>query len=256
MKSKLVLCELPPANLPRIESYSPFCLKVHKTLELCGFSFERRYGRGPMAFKHLNPAVQVPVLLIDNQPIFDSTRIVSRLDAEAGFLLSRDLDDATRAEAWLWEEMADSVLNGFVVAARWLDDDNWQRTRLAYFGDMPTLVRAIVPGILRRNVRKSLFARDVNRPTLETCWSRFEDTLDKLEARAPERGFWLGDTLTRADIAIFAQLWSLRTELTVRQAESLERRQRLLAYLMRVDEACARRARRVPALYAVQAKAS
>lgn len=256
MKSKLVLCELSPTNLPRVESFSPFCLKVHKVLELAGFSFERRYGKGPMSFKALNPAIQVPVLLIDAQPLWDSTRIVSRLDAEAGFLLSRDLDDTTRAEAWLWEEMADSVLNGFVVAARWLDDDNWQRTRIAYFAEMPAIVRAIAPALLRRKVKRALFARDVTRPDLGTCWSRFEETLDKLEARAPHHGFWLGDSISRADIAIFAQLWSLRTELTPRQAESIERRPRLLMWLERVDQACARRARRMPTLYALQAKAS
>jgi glutathione S-transferase len=248
----LVLCELPAANLPRLESYSPFCLKAHRTLELLGFSYQRRHGNGPMAFKQLNPAVQVPVLLIDGEPVADSTRIVSRLDAESVYILSRDLDDHTRAEAWLWEEFADSVLNGFLVAARWIDDDNWPLTKAAYFGDMPGVVRAIVPGLLRRSVRKSLWARDVIRPNAKVCWARFEETLDKLDARAPRDGYWLGDAVSRADIAIFAQLWSLRTDLTFAQSESLERRSRLLSYLMRVDRACLQR-RPVSRLFALKA---
>jgi len=238
-----VLCELPATHLPRLESYSPFCLKAHRTLELLGFDYERRHGARPAEFQRENPAGQVPVLLIDGEPVADSTRIVSRLDAESGYVLSRDLDARTRAEAFLWEEFADGVLSGFVVAARWLDEDNWPKTRRAYFSAMPALIRAIVPGRLRGRVRRALWARDVVRPNLATCWLRFEETLDKLEARAPERGFWLGDSVSRADIAIFAQLWSLRSELTVRQGASVEARPSLLRYLQRVDLACRNQAR-------------
>jgi glutathione S-transferase len=58
--------------------------------------------------------------------------------------------------------------------------------------------------------------------------------------RAPVRGFWLGDRPSRADIAIFAPLWALRTELTVRQARTLAARRNLTRWLFRVDAACQR----------------
>ncbi len=66
-----------------------------------------------------------------------------------------------RAEALLWEELADTALNGFVVAARWADDDNWARGRDAYFGDAPWFVGKLIAPQLRRRVVANLVARDV-----------------------------------------------------------------------------------------------
>jgi glutathione S-transferase len=235
----LVLCELPASKIPRLESHSAECLKAHRALQLCGFTYERLHGERPDAFKRYNPAGQVPVLLIEGKPLSDSTRIVSRIDALSDGRLTQGMSHRERAEAYLWEEMADTVLVGFVEAARFVDDDNWPRTREAYFAHLPPLVRAFLPAMVRRRVRRKLVARDFIRPDVETCWARFEDTLDRLEMRAPGRGFWMGDRPSRADVAIFAPLWSLRTELTVRQARSIAARRRLSAWLLRVDAACA-----------------
>jgi glutathione S-transferase len=234
---KLVLCELPDPNLAGFESYSPFCLKVHRALRLCALPYERRFAADPGAFKHLNPAGQVPVLLVDGEAVADSTRIVSRLDAISGHTLSRGLDARARAEAFLWEEMADGVLGGFLVAARWIDDDNWGKTKAAYFTGMPGVVRAIVPDRIRRRIRGGL-ARDVVRPDLKTTWRNFQEILDGLEDRAPAEGFWLGPSPSRADVALFAQLHSFRTPLTLGQAGWVAARSRLSAWLGRVDAAC------------------
>ena len=50
------------------------------------------------------------------------------------------------AEAWLWEDFADSCLNGYLVAARRADERNWPSVRTAYFNAVPALVRAVLPG--------------------------------------------------------------------------------------------------------------
>jgi glutathione S-transferase len=230
----LVLCELADAGHHGVESHSPFCLKAHRALRLAGLPYERRHGKQPGAFRAYNPTGQVPVLLVDGAPVFDSTRILERIDALTG-ALTRDLDPRARAEAWLWEDHADTALNGFLVAARWADDRNWPAVRDAYFGAAPWPVRALITPRLRKNVVGALVARDVWRAGAEACWERFGRTLDQLEARAPARGFWVGASASVADIAIFAQLHSLRTPLTRPQADALAARPGLSAYLDRVD---------------------
>jgi glutathione S-transferase len=174
------------------------------------------------------------VLLVDGAPIADSTRILERVDALTG-VFSRGLDARTRAEAWLWEDYADTALNGFLVAARWADDRNWPLVRDAYFGAAPWPVRALIAPRLRSGVVKNLVARDVWRAGAEACWERFDRALDQLEARAPAEGYWLAAAPTVADVAIFAQLHSLRTPLTAPQAKSVASRRCLSAYLDRVD---------------------
>lgn len=229
-KSKLVLCELQETGLPGVESFSPFCLKVHRALKAAGLAYERRHGRAPDAFRRFNPARQVPVLLVDGAPVADSTAILKRI------VQLRPGAIAAEPEAWLWEELADTALNGFVVAARWADDRNWPKTREAYFGRAPAFVRALIVPRIRQRVLAALHARDVTRAGTERCWSRFDALLDNLDVRAPERAYWCGRALSVADVALFAQLHSLRTPLTLAQGEAVARRKRLSAWLDRVHE--------------------
>jgi glutathione S-transferase len=237
---KLVLCELSDPGVPGVESYSPFCLKIHRALRAAGLPYERRFAARPDAHAKHNPARQVPVLLVDGEPVSDSTAILARIESLAG-PFAPHLDASARAEAWLWEEFADTSLNALLVAARWADDRNWPLVREAYFGSAPWIVRALVAPRLRAKVIGTLVARDVWRRGADACWARLEAVLDQLEWRAPVRGFWLGDALSVADIAIFAQLQSLRTALTAPQRDALALRAELSAYLDRVDRATSRR---------------
>jgi len=233
----LVLCELEDPGMPGYESLSPFCLKTHRALKLAGLTYERACGNRPAAWKKYNPIGQVPVLLVDGAPICDSTAILRWAVATAPHAFDAGLDARGRAESWLWEELADSALNAYLVAARWADTRNWPGVRQKYFGKAPWFVRNIVAPRLRAGVIERLVARDVWRAGPEACWLRFGSTLDDLEARAPGTGFWLGHAPGVADVAMFAQLSSLRTELTPWQGREIEKRPRLVDWLDRVDAA-------------------
>lgn len=232
----LTLCELGDTGIPGLESHSPFCLKVHRALRAAGLPYERRHGQRPDSFGHLNPAKQVPVLLVGERAVSDSTAILATMESLGGRSLL-PLDPTKRAEAWLWEELGDTALNGFVVAARWADDRNWPAVREAYFGGIPGVLRGVIAGRLRAGVVRGLVARDVWRRGPEACWERFERTLDQLDARAPREGFWVGDAVSVADVSLFAQLHALRNELTPWQRDRIAARVGLSAWLDRVDAA-------------------
>jgi len=236
MKPTLILCELASTDIAGMESYSPFCMKVHRALKAAGLAYTSIHGTRPADFKKLNPAGQVPVLLVDGEPIFDSSRILQKIDELAPGAIA-PTDPALRSEAYLWEELADTSLNGFLVAARWADDRNWTKTKEAYFSDMPAIVRVLVVPKIRARVLRNLETRDVTRHGLAETWRRFEELLDLFEARAPESTFWVGRSLSFADFAIFAQLGGLRTPLTLWQSAKLAERSKLAAYLDRVDQA-------------------
>jgi glutathione S-transferase len=233
----LTLCELADPGLPGLESTSPFCLKAHRALRLAGLPYTRRHAAMPASHKAHNPIGQVPVLLVDGRAVADSTAILREVDALSGGALLRGLDARGRAEAWCWEELSDTALNGFLVAARWADARNWPVVRETYFGKMPAPLRAVVPALLRRDVLASLRARDVWRAGPDACWRRFDALLDQLDARAPAQGFWLGAHATVADLGLFAQLHGLRSALTVPQRDAVARRPALSAWLDRVHAA-------------------
>jgi glutathione S-transferase len=235
---KIVLCELGETTIPGLQSYSPFCLKVHRALGIAGLAYESRHG-APAHFRDLNPAGQVPVLLVDGEPFADSTRILARIDqlsADAGGPSLLPQDRRARAEAWLWEDYADRALSGYVVAARWADDHNWPLVREAYFKGAPWFVRALIAPRIRSRVLSALVARDVLRAGEEALWDDYRRSLDQLEARAPLDGFWVtSDAPSVADIGLFGMLQSLRTPLTQAQAREIVLRPALTDWLDRVD---------------------
>lgn len=233
---KLVLCELGESRVPGLESYSPFCTKVHRALKYLGLPYERRHGF-PASFKKYHPTGQVPVLLIgEHEAVGDSTDILARLQTLTGRTFHGTNEPRLAAEALLWEEFADTALSGFLVASRWADERNWPRVRDALFAGMPGPLRLLIGSRIRKDMLRRLVARDVWRAGPDACWRRFQTTLDSLEARAPEEGFWLG-TFSAADLALFVQVGGMRTELTPWQREQIQARPRLDRYVDRVDAA-------------------
>lgn len=233
----LVLCELDRPALPRHESYSPYCVKVHRALKAAGLRYTSRHGQTPASHSDVSKLGQVPVLLVDGQPVPDSTQILARLATLTPTPAWAAVDASIHAEALLWEELADTALGGFLMAARWADDRNWPLLRELFFGGAPWPVRHIIGPAIRRRIVGGLVGRDIWRAGPDACWQRFTILLDALERRAPKTGFWLGERLSVADLALFAQLHSLRTPLTPWQFAQVQARTTLDAWLDRVDAA-------------------
>jgi glutathione S-transferase len=207
-------------------------------LRLSSLSYTVENRANPAAFRHLHPGGQVPILLAGERVVADSSEILRFIQTRTHALtLSNERDDAC---AWQWEDYADSNLSTFVTAARWADNDNWLRTKQAYFAEMPRLLRAVVPALLRRRVLGALQGREGLRSGYASLWESFARTLDRLERLAPlgssDEPFWLGH-VSVADAALYGHLQALRTDLTPSQRDEVERRPRLCAYLNRVHDA-------------------
>jgi glutathione S-transferase len=234
---KLTLFEFPSSTgLEGWESFSPFVLEVSRAFRLAKLPFGTTKVN-MMKLKDINPLGQLPVVAFGDEKVADSTRILLRLESMVPGSMTGGLDARGVAEAWLWEEFADTSLYPYVLTTRWVDDRGWPVPRKHFFGAMPAPLRAFVPGMVRRSVKKKLFERDFTRAGLDACYERMRRVLDSLDARAPEEGFWLGPKATVADLGLFAQLHSLRLPLTPWQAEEVARRKRLTRYLDRVDAA-------------------
>lgn len=235
--SKITLYDFPASTgLDGWESFSPFVLEVSRGLRLAKLPFHRQ-AVNMMKIKQVNPLRQLPVIALGEEKVADSTRILQRLEVMAPGSMTGGLDARGVAEAWLWEEFADTSLYPYVLATRWVDDRGWPIPREHFFGSMPAPIRAIVAPMVRRAVVRKTIERDFVRGGLDACYERMRRVLDALDARAPEGGFWLGPKASVADLGLFAHLHSLRLPLTPWQAEEVGRRQRLARYLDRVDAA-------------------
>jgi glutathione S-transferase len=230
---KLELCELGDADYGLL-SFSPFCEKAHRALLFHQLPYTRRHAKRPGEHKTLNPSGQVPVLLVDAEVVVDSTAIMLRLeDLSSHSLLPTDT--RLRAEAWLLEDFADSVMAQYIPVARWLDDRHWLLNKHMYSEGVPKPLRSFVENLVRNRVAKAYAKRDVLKQGIDAAWSEFQRQLDNLEARAPASDFWLGGALTVGDISLFAALQELRIPLTPWHRDQIEQRQALTDWLNRVD---------------------
>lgn len=234
----LKLCDFPASTgHTGWSSFSPFVLLVARALRYAKLPFQQEQIN-MMRLRSLNPIGQLPVLFVGDEAVRDSTLILHRIDEQlAPGSLTRGLDARGVAETWLWEEFADTALYPQVLATRWADERGWPVPRDAFFGAMPPVVRTVVANLVRRKTLSSLEGRDFTRAGLAACEARLFRVLDHLEARAPSAGFWLGDQVTAADLGLFAHLHSLRLPQTAFRAADVAKRQRLSAWLDRVDAA-------------------
>lgn len=237
MVPTLTLLDFPPSPIEGWDSLSPFVLKVVRALRFAKLAFAHEHV--PLTSLPLKtPRGQLPVLHIGSEVLADSSAILSRIDDTlAPGVFTASLDARARAEAWLWEEFADTTLYPYALAARWHDDVNWKNLRPVMFGAVPVALRAGLAAFVRRGIKSRLFASDYTRAGLADCYARMEKVLDGLEARAPAHGYWLGDTLSVADLSLFAQLHTLRCPITPASASTVAARQTLSAYLDRVGAA-------------------
>ncbi len=233
----IILYDFPAkTGVAGFSSVSPFVLAIDRALKLAGLHYERHHVN-MLKLKELNPLRQLPVLIVNTDKIADSTRILRRIDAMVPGSLTGGLDQRRIAEAWLWEEFADTSLYPYVLATRWVDDRGWPVTRALFFKTVPALLRPVIAPTIRKQIMKKLVERDFLRGGLDACYERMRSVLDQLDLRAPEDGFWLGPRASVADIGLFAHLHSLRLPLIPFQAEELQKRTRLSRYLDRVDAA-------------------
>lgn len=230
---ELVLCEFGPDSFG-LESISPFCLKAHRALKYHQLEYKRLHGMKPGEHKKYDPIGKVPVLLIDGEPVPDSTYILRALESISNKSLLPS-DRTLRAEAWILEEYADQTLGPFVMAARWFDDRNWGIFSEEAFRDMPRVLRKILPNRIRKGFMKKNSHFECVSRGMENCWAEFQRHLEYLDELAPEKNYWLGEAITVADIGLFAMLHSLRTKMSEWQMHEISKHNKLSAWLDRVN---------------------
>jgi glutathione S-transferase len=237
MSTAIVLHDFPTGQAADgWESFSPFVLQVARALKLAKLPFEQR-PVNMLKLKKLNPRGQLPVLTIEGENIAESARVLRRIEAIKPGALTAGLDARGVADSWLWKEFADSSLYPYVLGTRWADDRGWSVVREKFFASMPAMIRPLIAPSVRKGILNNLKERDFLRGGLADCYEHMGRVLDDLDLRAPEQGFWIGTSVSVADIALFGHLHSLRLPLTPWQAEVLASRERLARYLDRVDAA-------------------
>ena len=182
----------PAYGLP---SASPFVLKVETYLRMTEVPFKVTIMNDPRGA----PKKKLPVLVDDGKEIPDSGAIVAHLKKKYGDKLDEKLTPEQRGLAHAVRRMLEESTYFVVMYARWIYPPGWERTKQVFFGRMPALVRAFLPGMLQKNIRKMLYGQGVGRHSHEEIMALGNADLDALSQILGDKPYLLGAEPTSID---------------------------------------------------------
>lgn len=230
-----------PVTLYQYE-VSPFCDKVRRVLHAKGVPYrvEEVTIRDTLTgrLKTLSPAAKLPVIDIEGERIADSTDICRFL--EARFPEPRLIPADPREQALLHflEDWADEALYFYEMHLRFTLPHNAERWIPETAKHDGGLIRRIAAVALPKVMLQTTRAQGTGRKPLATLKRDMDRHFHMLNQWLEGRDWLVGDALSLADIAVFAQLQCLAG--TVEGSDLLRGYENVRDWMTAVDEATAK----------------
>ena len=189
---------------------SHYCEKIRWALDYKKLDYKQKNllpGLHISTITKLTPKTSVPVLVHDGTVIYDSSKIISYLDETFPEHPLTPSDPALRDEALAWERFADKDIGDHVrriVYHTLLDYPNivisFYTINGPWYG-LP-LIKLLFP-ILRQKMRRYM---KINDESTRKSMEILERSIDKANAHMRDRGYFVGDSFSRADLAVASLL--------------------------------------------------
>lgn len=189
-------------------SGTPFAIKVERILHFKNLFFttiEIDWSQREKWLNRISHSKKLPVLQYNNHLIEDSSQMAYFI--EEYHPLPALVPDNRRqaAQMHFLEEWADEVLYWYLIYGQIYFDDG-EQTRRAYFSEMPDEVSSKAIELLRAGLEKKLRLQGYGCYPATKFTAELERSLDHLEELLYVGEFLVGDEITLADIAVFAQI--------------------------------------------------
>jgi hypothetical protein len=133
----------------------------------------------------------MPYVRYRGEFLSDSQLIMDRLTQDYGIAWGAQLRADERHLAHLVRRTLEEGSYFIVLWSRWCVDDNWRVIKKAYFGTMPPVVRTLLPDLLRRSVRRTIWGQGVSRYTPEELDAMLTRDLEAVRSLMAPEGFFL-----------------------------------------------------------------
>lgn len=178
---------------------SPFCMKAEVFLRLSGLEY-RALNASPLKA----PKGKLPFVRDGDSVIGDSEAIVAWLQQHHHERLPQALRDAPRGADHALRRMLEEHTYFALLWLRWIDDAAWPATRSAFFGTLPAPLRAVVPAVVRRKIRRDVMGQGLGRHSSDEVSGRACADLDALGAALGKSDFFGGDEPATLDATTYA----------------------------------------------------
>ncbi len=220
---------------------SPFCDKIRRILHVKGLAYEVRevpLSQALTAVKKVNPIGKLPCLEHDGRFVADSTDIAHYLEERFPEPPLVPRDPKLRALCHVLEDWADESLYFYEMRLRFTLAHNAARHVPALTahdpGWMKTAARFVVPSLMRGVLSR----QGLGRKPVAMVVRDLERHADAVAGLLGEGDWLVGDSLTLADLSVFAELACIRD--TEEGGKVVGARPAVAAWMARVDGATAK----------------
>lgn len=184
---------------------TPFGAKAMWLLEMSGQEWEVEFSNDPRS----GPKQKLPVLVDDGEVIPDSDAIRTHLEAKYNVDFDKGLSEEQRAISRAIIRMTEEHLYFALVCNRWLNDENWEHVRKAFFGQIPRLVNGFITKKIRKGVRAAMYSQGMGRHSVEEQFARADHDISTIQTLLGDKPFLFGDKPTAADASVVPMLAAL-----------------------------------------------
>ena len=177
---------------------SPFCIKAEVLLKMAGLPYRldlKGFGKAPKG--------KLPYINDEGTIVADSTHIRMYLEDRHSIDFDKGYDAEHRACGWAAEKMCEEHLYRAVVNDRWLKDENFVKGPAHFFKSVPAPVRPLVMALIRRKQRVAGKAQGMGRHSNAEIDALGMKDIDALAAMLGSKPYFLGDTASGTDAAVF-----------------------------------------------------
>lgn len=180
---------------------SLFCFKTEIFCRLSGIHYK---SIATVPFKA--PRGKLPFIADDGKIVADSSHIIDHLKATTGIDIDAGLNARQLAEGHLLRRTCEESLYFVLVYSRWIDEAGWAVAGPQFFRGLPLLIRAVVPGRIRKKVRTQLFFQGYGRHSRDEVFALGAADLSAIAMLLSEHAFAVTDRPTSFDATLYAVL--------------------------------------------------
>ena len=186
---------------PTLPDPSPFVVKALVLMKLSGLPFTVKTGNLAKA-----PKGKLPFLDDDGATVADSTFIRLHLETRHGIDFDRGLTPTQRGQAWAFEKLCEDHLYWILVRERWTKDANFDAGPRLFFKRIPAAVRPLIIAVIRRKVRRELWAQGLGRHSEAEIVTLTRRGFGAISDFLADKPFLMGEQPCGADAVVFGSV--------------------------------------------------
>jgi len=183
-------------------SISPFCEKVEVYLRTYNIPYDIIITVNTKE----SPNGKLPYILINNELIADSSCIIPKLNKIFNVNPDAEYTEEEVAIGHGFQRLLEEHFYFCMGYFRFADPEYWPATKEAFFGELPPVVRQLVPRFVQGPVKKSLQQQGVGRHSRDDIISISNDDLRAISDFLGDKNFLLGNNLSTVDFSLYAFL--------------------------------------------------